>query len=350
MSRSLFIHASNVHQGGGRSLLLALIDTLPDGLSSILSLDSRMPLPKDMPSSVHVRRVEPSFLQRLAIERWLPKTVNSGDIVLCFGNLPPLFKLRGHVILYIQNRYLVDDVKFSDSSIKIKLKFWLERLWLYGRLSNVDEIIVQTPSMKALIEFRTKGKIPVEVLPFIDSNNSISRKIRLFDLEKDKKFDFLYVASGEIHKNHRSLIKAWCLLAKEGLYPSLKLTLDALQFSELCIWIELMKEQYQLNISNAGNVDSKQVKKLYSQTGALIYPSTMESFGLPLIESMRANIPVIASELDYVRDVLDPQQTFDPESSQSIARAVKRFLDINEQDLPLHDVRSFLTRIIKSVE
>ena len=58
---------------------------------------------------------------------------------------------------------------------------------------------------------------------------------------------------------------------------------------------------------------------------ALIFPSKYESFGLPLIEASKMHIPIIASELDFVRDVCNPIQTFDPNSAISIARAINRF-------------------------
>ena len=48
----------------------------------------------------------------------------------------------------------------------------------------------------------------------------------------------------------------------------------------------------------------------------------------PLIEAKYLNLPVLAGELDYIRDLIDPIQTFDPNSSISIYRAVKRFLNV----------------------
>jgi hypothetical protein len=69
-----------------------------------------------------------------------------------------------------------------------------------------------------------------------------------------------------------------------------------------------------------------------------------------LIEARQANLPVLASELDFVRDVLDPEQTFDPESSISIARAVKRFMGVNEQPLPLLDAARFLASVLAKAE
>ena len=105
--------------------------------------------------------------------------------------------------------------------------------------------------------------------------------------------------------------------------------------------------QYRLKVENSGNLPLKQMKRLYAQAGALIYPSTFESFGLPLIEARQAGLVVLASELDYVRDVLDPDETFDPGSAVSIARAVKRFLGIEEPSLPLQSATGFWKQLLE---
>ena len=83
---------------------------------------------------------------------------------------------------------------------------------------------------------------------------------------------------------------------------------------------------------------------------ALIYPSTLESFGLPLIEARDAGLPILASELDYVRDTVDPEESFDPHSPISVARAVKRFLGIQEQRLAITDAKAFLQNIMAMTE
>ena len=56
---------------------------------------------------------------------------------------------------------------------------------------------------------------------------------------------------------------------------------------------------------------------------------------------------MLAAELDYVRDILDPVETFDPNSPVSIARAVKRYLGKEENPLPLTDAEKFLHLLFK---
>ena len=68
---------------------------------------------------------------------------------------------------------------------------------------------------------------------------------------------------------------------------------------------------------------------------------------MPLIEASQLDLPVIAAELDYVRDILDPVETFDPESSMSITRAVKRFMGKNEQSLPLLNATEFIECVLE---
>jgi len=348
--RRLFIHATNVHQGGGRSLLEALLRALPETKKTLLSLDERMPLTEGLAHNVQIMRVKPSIMQRLNAERWLARSVGTEDIVLCFGNLPPWFRLRGRAIVFVQNRYLIDDVSLHGFPLKVRLRLAIERLWLTSKMSNASEFIVQTPTMKRLLEMKAQGRMPVRVLPFAMEPNGYARSAPQPKVQKENNYDFVYVASGEPHKNHPRLIEAWSLLAEEGLFPSLCLTLDEARFPGLCREVEVMRQRHALKVENIGGVSHKDVFALYQKAGAAIYPSSLESFGLPLIEARQAGLPVLASELDYVRDVLDPEQSFDPESPISIARAVKRFMGIDEQPLPLLDATEFMASVLGRTE
>jgi len=62
-------------------------------------------------------------------------------------------------------------------------------------------------------------------------------------------------------------------------------------------------------------------------SSALLFPSRMETFGLPMLEARALRVPVLAAERDFVRDVCEPAQTFDPASPVSIASAVRRFVE-----------------------
>ena len=59
-----------------------------------------------------------------------------------------------------------------------------------------------------------------------------------------------------------------------------------------------------------------------------------------LLEARALGVPVLAPERDYVRDVCEPRQTFDPASPRSIADAVRRFLSPGfRRELPVLSAR-----------
>lgn len=349
MSCRLFIHANNVHQGGGRSLLLALIKSVTCKYDWFATLDVRLKPFAGAFETGSVKWVAHSILQRINSEWWLTRHVQKNDVLFCFGNLPPLFRSRGRVIVFVQNRYLVESLNLRANPLSVRLRIYIERLWLNKFAKNVDLFVVQTPTMKSLIQLRIGQGKAVSVLPFVGSNEGYFRSVPTRTASVFK-CEFLYVASGEPHKNHRNLIEAWCLLAQEGAFPSLRLTIDEVQFPEICSWLKLKKAELGLKVENLGSIPRAQIQLLYERSQALIFTSEFESLGLPLIEARQAGLSVLAPELDYVRDVLDPDQVFDPASPISIARAVKRFLGSEERPLSLLNAEGFLNQILHGSE
>ena len=347
MTKKLFISAFNIHQGGGLYLLRSLIKAVDPNRKCLLILDKRLSADATVARHHKVQWISPTILHRLNVNKWLFKNTDYFDTVLCFGNLPPLIKLKGRVIVFVQNRYLIDHVALSQFPFKDQIRLFFERLWFSMGMRNASLYIVQTLSMKQLLEKKLGNQVPIRVCPFVADSNGYKRDSLDFHYSKNNIYDFVYVASGEPHKNHLRLLEAWKLLAQEGIYPSLCLTLDGVRSMGLCRRLEDLSREYGLRISNIGSVAHEEILALYNKSGAVIYPSKFESLGLPLIEARQAGLPVLAPELDYVRDVLDPEQVFNPDSPTSIARAVKRHMGIGEVSLPLMGAPQFLNMLLE---
>lgn len=320
---TIILHAPNVHQGGGASLLTALLNADRAGMPGLVIVDARFALPERLASGVTVEKVSPTIVGRLNAEWRLWRVAQPGDVVLCVGNLPPLLRLRARATLLIQNRFLVDDVLLKGFGRAVRMRICAERFWLRARVANVERLLVQTPTMQRAV-MGSLGR-RADVFPFLPESRPVLTTAPQGE-RGEKTFDFLYVSSGEPHKNHGRLIEAWQLLAEEGIRPRLCLTVSPTAHPELCRRIDDIRGKYGLKVMNVGAVPPDKINDLLGDARAFIYPSLLESFGLPLLEAAAAQLPIIASELDYVRDVIDPIQTFDPTSPVSIARAVKRFL------------------------
>ena len=347
MVSSFVLYAPNVHTGGGFILLRALLASWPASMPLTAYLDKRAQLRLGYPQSVRVHWVAAVVSSRLNADLSLRKTVGASDTVLCFNGLPPLFSNKAKIIVFLQNRLYLAPSLPSGYRLKTRLRLSVERFVSRVFRHRVAEYIVQTPSMqRAVLQWygeRDVGSLVVRVLPFISAPHS-QPKFNDVGLV----WDFVYVADGEAHKNHSTLFAAWALLAQEGLHPSLALTLSVRDMTlkhELAVLIN----QGGLQITDLGNMSHENVLALYVTARAMIFPSTSESFGLPLIEASHAGLPILASELDYVRDVCSPVQTFDPSSAVSIARAVKRFLAVREPVLQLRSPQEFWRELLGDV-
>lgn len=333
----VIIHAPNVHLGGGLSLLQALL-SVPNYSYKWVQLDQRAKEKFQLPSETARYYVNHSAFSRLCAELRLWRYTKSNDVVLCFHGLPPLFPLRGRVVVFLQNRILVNQSTITGYPLRTKIRLLFERVMLRTLSVNADKFIVQTPSMARDTKITLGNGIRVVVLPFTASKCMKS-------YTSPKQFDFIYVAGDEAHKNHTILLEAWRLLADAGLKPSLALTVPA--GSALADEIENFRKKHELNISNLGTLHASDISRLYNSSSALIYPSTTESLGLPLIEASQHGLPILAPEVDYVRDVVDPVQTFDPYSPVSVARAVKRFLGKPEPTLTMRKPADFLAEVLR---
>jgi glycosyltransferase involved in cell wall biosynthesis len=339
------LYAPNIHHGGGRALLLPLLEALKDAADVIFVLDERMQLPQGLCLSGKVFRVKATLFSRLWCECRLCRLLTSDMLLLCMGNLPPLFASQGIQQVFVQNRYLIDNVSLNSFSLPVRLRLTIERWWLRTRATRVSRFMVQTPTMQKLI--KTKLRVNAGILPLAPEFAALE----LFQDKNKKQYDFIYVASGEPHKNHKTLVKAWGELSKKGIFFSLCLTLDAKRFPDLCSWISDEIAKNSLNIVLIGECSHDDVQKLYRQSSAMVYPSLFESFGLPLIEAAVAGLPVIATDDPYVTDVINPSDVFDPNSPQAIAESVQVFCKKPASlNISLLDANGFLSRVFSRDE
>lgn len=325
MARVL-LSAFGIHAGGGRVLLEALLRELRGALKAAV-LDTRLRervAALDLPAEF----VAPSLRQRVRGLHALARQAAPGDVLFCFNGLPPLRPAGGaRVIVYVQTRHLLVRHREAGEPLRGVLRVALERRWLRLGLRNCHEMWVQTPAMAELARSVFPG-LEVRVLPFVDDD--LAQRLRdagtaaRRDVPAPSAASFFYPADGVPHKNHGALVRAWHALAGRGCRPVLYLTLPAADHER--VLRELPPAATPPRIVNLGPLAREQVLQRLAASSALIFPSTLESFGLPLLEARALGVPVLASERDFVRDVCEPQQTFDPASPESIADAVQRFL------------------------
>ena len=75
-----------------------------------------------------------------------------------------------------------------------------------------------------------------------------------------------------------------------------------------------------------GLVADEALVHLYRSATLVVFPSFYEGYGLPVAEAMACGAPVVASGNSSLRELVDPEATFDPHDEHAITDAIERGL------------------------
>ena len=169
---------------------------------------------------------------------------------------------------------------------------------------NTD-IITQIPFIKRGVE-RIYNISPEKVhvcFPDIESIN-IS-EVKKYDFEEGL-HHFIYVAGYCNYKNHSTLVSAISNIRKynpelcDRIRVHFTLKEDAVPELAQLIKTNNVEEQFVFE----GLHPHDEILQMYKSSRALLFPSSIETLGLPLLEAAAFGIPIIAADISYAHEVL----------------------------------------------
>jgi glycosyltransferase involved in cell wall biosynthesis len=137
---------------------------------------------------------------------------------------------------------------------------------------------------------------------------------------------FLYLARLEHPgKNHVRLIEAFNLFKTKTRSNHLLVLGGADWHGAEAIHKAAEASPYTADIRRVGYVSDAQLPALYRRATAMVYPSLFEGFGMPPVEAMACNCPVICSDRGSLAEIAAPAAcVINPENSLEMAEALNR--------------------------
>lgn len=172
---------------------------------------------------------------------------------------------------------------------------------IFSSLRKVEKIIVQTQWMKtALIEKANIDKNKIIILaPDISSNN-----IGKFIDNAENRKRFFYPAASYTYKNHLTILRAINYVQEHGLRKyEVIFTISSDENTHTKNLFKFASE-HKLNVIFKGKISREQVFEMYTKS-VLLFPSYVESFGMPLLEAKLTGTYVIASDCPFSREILE---------------------------------------------
>lgn len=181
-------------------------------------------------------------------------------------------------------------------------KFWVYQN-VIGRLillsaKKAEKVIVQTQWMKDAVIKKAGIREDRILLEAPEVNLQIDERF------SETAYDnmFFYPASNYVYKNHSVIFDAMNELKKNGI-SNYKVVLT-LTYDELTDVCKQKYEAVQENVDLVGHIDLKEVYGYYSKT-VLLFPSYIETYGLPLKEASMVGSPIIAASTPFAHEILD---------------------------------------------
>ena len=152
-----------------------------------------------------------------------------------------------------------------------------------------------------------------------------AEKIKVKEAYTGGKEFFLYTGAVHPRKNLINLLKAFSVFKKRQ-ESNFKLVLAGRLAWKNEAFIESLKTyKYRNDVLLTGYLDEEQLSRLMASAYALVYPSLFEGFGLPVIEAMRCQVPVITSSGTSMEEIAgDAALLIDPRDHNDIADKMMR--------------------------
>jgi glycosyltransferase involved in cell wall biosynthesis len=206
---------------------------------------------------------------------------------------------------------------------------------------------------RALFKDKNRRLAPMEVTPiavntdFIphDDKEKIARICAKYGIPNDKKY-FFHISTLDARKNIKRALKNFAEFVRQHNIKDLVFVLGGATGPRFLEKNGRYFKQFNINTENiiaTGRIDSEDLPVLYSAAEALVFVSTYEGFGLPLLEAMKCGCPVVASDIPPLVEIADNSAIIvDPSSDEQMFEAFSKLYF--DKDLREHYINVAIER------
>jgi glycosyltransferase involved in cell wall biosynthesis len=250
------------------------------------------------------------------------------DVLHCTSNTAPLFLsvplvLTLHDIIYLENIDLTQGTayqKFGNLYRKLIVPMVAKKARKIITVSHFEnQRIVNYFDFEPALVQTVYNAAPAYFTRITDASQlaATQKKYTLPD-----QFIF-FLGNTDPKKNVKGVIQALSILKAAGKLPCKLLMLDINRAYLKNLANEIGDPTILDEIIFTGYVSNEELPNIYSLATLFLYPSVRESFGIPLVEAMCCEVPIITSNTSSMPEIVgDAALLCDPNKAETIAQAI----------------------------
>jgi glycosyltransferase involved in cell wall biosynthesis len=268
-----------------------------------------------------IRYPNKGWFAHLYEQIFVPFLTKDGYISFC--NVGPVFA-RNHIV-YIHDVAVIEHPEWFAKKFSLYYSIMLP---LIARFCK-HIVTVSEYSKERIVKVLKVSPDKVTVIPngvseFFTNDSGVL--VEKYGLQEGKYL--LSVGSIEPRKNLDTVVQAWHQsgIKKQG-YKLALVGGGIASFSDVDLFIDN-------SVILTGYVSDEELLALYRRSSGFIYMSKYEGFGLPVLEAMKAGIPVLTSNSTALLETASNYAlTCSPEDVQGIAKKMDALSDVDTQTI-----------------
>lgn len=284
-------------------------------------------------------KVKKSWLHRLAFEYLeLPGMIKklAPDVVISLQNMP-VKGCRQRQLVYLHQSLQYCPKRFSvwkGGERNLAIRQQILSLLIKNAMPRAEHIFVQTQWIKdATVKWLKRPEHEITVVPV-----TVPADVPVKPFEGHTSRQFFYPARAEQYKNHKLILDACRMLDRQGIADYEVIFTFKPEDSAYAAWLQ--QEAEGLPIRFVGALSYERVWDYYSKT-VLLFPSYLETCGLPMLEARKAGARILASDMPFSHEALDGYPNavfFSHEDASALADRMQKVLEGKLSYTPAEDL------------
>lgn len=311
---NILVNATAARYSGALSILNQFIENIPlDGQNQYYIFVNPNFRKIDKQNVEYISKDTQSWFARiiwdeLGLKKWIRDHNLKFDLFISFQNMGAKINKEIPQLIYYHQPLPLSDTKWNLMKKEERIFFfykWFYSFFVNRYLTSKTQFVLQIPSIRDA--FIRKFRIDAEYTHIMRPNmvNIDYSTVKSYDF-KDDCIHCIYPATPLLYKSHDDIIEALHKLKQKEPLLLLKIrvhfTFNSTDSKSL--HKKIVAYNLEENIVFEGSIPFEKLLSYYKSSHVLLFPSYIETLGLPLLEAASAGIPIVVSDLPYARDVI----------------------------------------------
>ncbi len=311
----IFVNATALTSGGGLVTLKQFLENIPMVKNYIYYIFCSVENLESEYNQENIKYVFPKYKKGLSrlywdmfgLKNWSKTHAITPSLIISLQNTATiLFDKSIPQISYVMQAIPFVNKKWNLFDKSERTLWFYKNIYPFFMSMNLGENhFVVTQSKWIKFEFAKKFNFPLEkifaIRPIINIANSLEKK----EFEKDE-YSIFCPSSAFIYKNNIEILNALVFLKNKNYDISrFKIYITFEEKDDITLYESIVRNDLENNFSFIGRITYDSMLKYYNGCDLVVFPSYLETFGLPLLEAASFGKSILCSNEAYAIEVIE---------------------------------------------